>query len=111
MDNKREFFRINLYGVEVSVSHFGMRNTGELNDISGNGLSFYSTGSWVPTSVLMLKFSIKGIQFTRTAKVVRVEAAEMGKSRYAVVFIDQSEREKSQLSSVLLRIQAERRKS
>lgn len=115
MENKRNFFRVDIYGmaVVVLITRDGVRESYEasLRDVSGSGISFYLSSSikleegetpWVD-------FVLKGDSFQSETEVVRKQENNT-KSLYACEFLNLSERESAKISAILLKLDAVRRK-
>jgi len=116
IENRREFYRVNLYHESVLVrflSNNGRREEIEANieDISGNGIRFRTSDHGLFTDCEM-EFDIHGQSFQRSGKFKRREENNKvnGEYKYVVAFDKVSEKEQSRLTSLLLRIDALRRR-
>jgi c-di-GMP-binding flagellar brake protein YcgR len=123
MNNKRNFFRVNLYNVPVEmlileVNH--QKQAGELFykgkilDVSGNGIAVILENK-IPYEaeekiVLRIFFTIEKQPFTFEAEVVRVTERTKLETIYAAKYIHASEKEQEKLSSILFKIDAKRKK-
>lgn len=115
MENKRNFFRVDIYGLPVTVliTRDGVRQTYEasLRDLSGSGISFYlsSAVELHEQEVQWVDFVLEGNSIQSEIKVVRKQENNT-KSLYACEFKHLKEREASKISAILLKMDAVRRK-
>lgn len=109
MDNRREFYRLDLYGEEeVIVTHSGGRERGKIIDISVTGLGF-ETNYDIEFNSGLLQFELEGEEYERKAQLIRKKELESGKLFYAVRFYDFTEKERQNLFQTLMRIDAKKR--
>ena len=115
MENKRNFFRVDIYGMPVTilVTRDGVRETheGQLRDISGSGISFYMSNQieLAEGEVQWIDFTLENTSFQSEIKIVRKQQSH-AKSLYACEFKDMSDRESAKISAILLKLDAIRRK-
>ena len=110
MENQRNFFRVTMYEHPVTVKGFGDPIEAHMRDVSGNGISFYTKNQFQEGDTLHVSFSIKEQEFEFDAKVERIGEGSRGRYVYGCRFLGQKEKETSILSSILLRLDAEKRK-
>lgn len=114
MDNKREFFRVDLHQYNVTVlpkdgDEKKYRFDGKIRDISGNGISFYLNKD-LDFKEASLRFMIEHEVFNFNTRLIRKDKITSGQVIYACVFQEELEKNKARLSSLLLKIQGQRLK-
>ncbi|MDU9694135.1 PilZ domain-containing protein [Priestia sp. SB1] len=107
MDNKREFFRLELKDEDVTVIHPGGKEAAMIKDISATGLSFEAHYEFVFEWAILL-FQVNKIKFERKALFVRRNGLASGKYFYAVRFINFDEEERKKLFQAIMQEQAKK---
>lgn len=106
---KRRFFRIEFYTLPATITFNGRTMEVQVKDISGNGIGFYSDEE-LEFDVCTIEFSVKKETF-----ICSVQKVRGFKSDHAYLngcqFLNLSEKDRKRLSSLLFRIDAERRRS
>ena len=109
MKNKREFFRVELYYLPITVHSNGRERTGLIRDVSGNGISFTLSEN-VTMSDATLSFQIEGVAFQFEARLIRQSKNQKGDFTYAMTYVKADEKVQAKLVSLLLRLDAIRRR-
>lgn len=111
MANEREFFRVTLYEAPIKIKDLWKIYKGVIRDVSGNGISFQCIEQFEVGKKVNVIFQINEITFSFHAQIIRKGNGTIGRYLYACQFLDQTEKEKSELSATLLRLEADRRKN
>jgi c-di-GMP-binding flagellar brake protein YcgR len=109
MNNRRQFFRLELYTIPVHIEFENKSYSGRIKDLSGGGMSFYLEED-VHLSSVSISFSIDGSSFSREGEFIRKEKRQYGEIAYAVSFNQVPSKEESRLLAALIRLDAKRRK-
>ena len=109
MQNHRQFFRVRLFDEPVILqSEHGFYH-GIIRDLSGNGISLY-LGEDIEFEECIVEFTLKDEHYVLSAKKVRKEKTSYGEYIYACTFTNLPEKTQSTILSLLLRLDAIRRK-
>lgn len=109
MGNKRQFFRVDFYDVEVTAIAQREKHHGRIRDLSGNGISFYLQDK-VDFTECIVEFALEKQTYTLDAVLIRREYTAFGEYVYACTFTSIDERTQSGMMSILLKLDAKRRK-
>lgn len=111
MQNKREFFRLDLYNMDVELLIGKEKYKGKVRDLSGNGISFILEDD-VIFKECKVKFELKETHFHIDAQFVRrkIEREYPFQAIYACTFNTLKDSEKGKISSILLQMDAIRRR-
>lgn len=108
-DNRRNFFRVDLYNENLIVRFYNQEHKGWIRDLSGNGISFYIEVN-EEFEECEVEFTIGDETFIHKATCIRRGETKMMRTMYACQFVDIKPKERSKISAKLLRLDAERRK-
>ncbi|WP_456363422.1 PilZ domain-containing protein [Priestia aryabhattai] len=107
MDNKREFYRLELSEEDVTVIHPGGKEAAMIKDISATGLSFEANYEFAFEWAILL-FQVNKIKFERKALFIRRNSQRSGKYFYAVQFINFTEADRQKLFQAIMQEQAKK---
>jgi hypothetical protein len=109
MNNKREYYRLELYGLEdILIIYPDGKVKGKIKDISVTGVGF-ETEYEIYFDTALLQFELDNIKFERKAEFLRKKNLETGRTFYAVKFFDYTEKERQILFQTLMKIDARKR--
>lgn len=110
-ENKRAFFRLTNFEKPIEIVHKEQVYTADLRDISGNGISFYTTDRLPLEEEVLVRFQLEKTSYAFVTKLIREQEGTIGRRLYAGMFMGQTAKQQSTLSAHLLRLEASRRKS
>lgn len=109
MDNRRNFFRLDLYNVEAWLDIEGTRHKGRLLDISGNGLK-WCINKDLAFENAYVEFQLGMKDYSLVCELIHKKPREGKEVSYACRFSSIDEKTQSQLVSELLKMDAKRRR-
>lgn len=107
MDNKREFFRLDVFNIAIEAIIRKERFKGTIRDVSGNGVSFYMYDD-IGFVHCELRFALGKEEFTVPASLIRKKREKDGRTFYACTYRELPDKIQAKISSQLLRLDADR---
>jgi hypothetical protein len=98
--NKRNDFRVKTIGVTCKLNQTYNNAIAEINNISGSGMMFTSNANDF-NDQFFVEFQLEEKEFFKLVKIIHRVQLASGKSKYQVVFVNQTESEREMLHSVL----------
>lgn len=109
MDNRREFYRLSLFGEEeITIIYPGDKAIGKVIDLSATGVSF-ETYYEINFKTAVVEFEVNNIEFSRKIELIRKKNLESGRTFYASQFVDFTETDRKVLFQKLLQLDARKR--
>lgn len=118
--NRRDFFRLNLYQINVVITVLGdlyenipsKTYCAKIRDLSGGGISFYTNEPliYTPDDLITVTFEVLNTVFQEQVSIVRYQKENRLYYSYACQFNNIDQQKQDRLISVVFRLQAIRNK-
>lgn len=109
MSNKREYFRVNIFNVKIRIENEIQRMNGRIRDISGNGISIYTTKELKEEEPYVIEFELKEEYFILATRLVRKEPKIDGEFIYAFTYENIEPKEQEKLMKILFQMEIMRK--